>query len=72
MNIQEATNLAMEKGKAIYRRDLKNEGFRGEILPTNDPYHGMLYSIADKKSYKQRWQSMAEDLISNEWFVLGE
>lgn len=72
MNIQEATKLAMEKGKAIYRNDLKNEGLRGEILPTNDSHHGMLYTIPDKKSYKQRWQPSAEDLVSDEWFVTGE
>ena len=72
MNIQEATKLAMKQGKAIYRKDLRNEGLRGEILPTNDPFHVVIYTIADKKSYKQRWQPMAEDLISNEWFVLGE
>lgn len=72
MNIQEATKLAMIKGKAIYRKDLKDEGLRGEILPTNDSYHGMLYTIPDKKSYAQRWEPVAEDLISNEWFVSGE
>lgn len=69
LNIQEATKLAMEKGKSIYRKDLRNEGLRGEILPTNDAYHGMLYTIPDKKSYKQRWQPSAEDLISDEWDV---
>ena len=72
MNIQEETKLAMERGKSIYRKDLRNEGLRGEILPTNDSYHGMLYTIPDKKSYKQRWQPMAEDLISDEWHVVGE
>ncbi|EHL7166296.1 DUF2829 domain-containing protein [Staphylococcus pseudintermedius] len=72
MNIQEATKLAMKKGKSIYRKDLRNKGLRGEILPTNDLYHGMLYTIPDKKSYKQRWQPLAEDLVSDEWFVTGE
>ncbi|MEN3090756.1 MAG: MW1434 family type I TA system toxin [Staphylococcus pseudoxylosus] len=71
MNIQEATKIAMEKGKAMYRRDFKNKGFRGEILPTNSLYHGLLYTIADKKSYKQRWQPMAEDLIADDWEVVG-
>ncbi|EGQ1640686.1 DUF2829 domain-containing protein, partial [Staphylococcus pseudintermedius] len=32
MNIQEATKLAMKKGKSIYRKDLRNKGLRGEIL----------------------------------------
>ena len=75
MNIQEATKLAMKQGKAIYRKDLRNEGLRVEKrLPINSSFltDGMIYTVADKKSYKQRWQPMAEDLISNEWFVLGE
>lgn len=72
MNIQEATKLAMKRGKSIYRKDLRNKGLRGEILPTNDSYHGMLYTIPDKKSYKQSWQPLAEDLVSDEWFVTGE
>ena len=71
MNIQEATKLAMEKGQSIYRKDLRNEGLRGKILPTNDPYHGMLYTIPDKKSYRQRWQPMAEDLLADDWEVVG-
>ena len=54
MNIQEATKLAMKQGKAIYRKDLRNEGLKGEILPTNDPFHGMIYTIADKKSYQTK------------------
>ncbi|MTV23776.1 Thoeris anti-defense Tad2 family protein, partial [Staphylococcus delphini] len=71
MNIQDATKLALEKGKSIYRKDLRNKGLRDEILPTNDPYHGMLYTIPNKKSYKQRWEPLAEDLISDEWLVTG-
>ncbi|WP_346658230.1 hypothetical protein [Staphylococcus sp. IVB6240] len=54
MNIQEATKLAMEKGKAIYRRDMREKGLRGELLPTNDVHHGMLYTVPEKKTYAQR------------------
>ncbi|HCY8319035.1 TPA: DUF2829 domain-containing protein [Staphylococcus aureus] len=72
MNIQEATKLAIQQGKSIYRKDWRNNGLRGELLPTNDTRHGMLYSIPDKKSYTQRWEPLAEDLISNEWLVTGE
>lgn len=71
MNIQEVTKLAMEKGLTIYRRNWREDGLRGELLPTNDAYHGMLYTVPEKKTYAQRWQPSADDLTANDWEVTG-
>ena len=72
MNIQEATKVSMQKGMGMYRKQWREFGLQGELIPTNDPHHGLIYAIPKHKKYFQMVQLMAEDLIANDWIVVGE
>ena len=62
MNIQEATKLAMKNGKPIYRSSefdtFKKPGDNLELLPR-------------QKAFYPLWQPMAEDLLADDWEVVG-
>lgn len=74
MNIQEATKLAMEKGKPIYRSSefetFRKPGDNLELLPTNS--YGYVVVKPRQKSFYPLWQPMAEDLLADDWHVVGE
>lgn len=73
MNIQEATKLSMEKGKPIYRSSefdaLRKPGENLELLPTNS--YGYIVVKPRKKAFYPMWQPMAEELIADDWEVVG-
>lgn len=73
MNIQEATKLAMENGKSIYRSSQFEKdaepGSTVELIPTNS--FGYIVTIARKKAFTPMWQPMAEDLLADDWEVVG-
>lgn len=73
MNIQEATKIAMENGKSIYRKSefdaLRKPGENLELLPTNS--YGYIVVKPRKKAFSPMWQPMAEELISDDWEVVG-
>ena len=57
MNIQEATKLAMERGKPIYRSSTNSYGYV-VVKPR-------------QKAFYPLWQPMAEDLLADDWEVVG-
>ncbi|MCI2941732.1 DUF2829 domain-containing protein [Staphylococcus cohnii] len=73
MNIQKATKLAMESGRTIHRVSefdkSRKSGENLEILPTNT--YGYLVIIPSKKAFYPLWQPMAEDLLADDWEVIG-
>ncbi|PTI22615.1 Thoeris anti-defense Tad2 family protein [Staphylococcus warneri] len=73
MNIQEATKLAMENGKSIYRSSQFDSdvepGSSVELIPTNS--FGYIVTIPRKKAFTPLWQPMAEDLLADDWEVVG-
>lgn len=73
MNIQEATKLAMERGKPIYRSSQFDSdiepGSSVELIPTNT--FGYIVTIPRKKVLTPMWQPMAEDLLADDWEVVG-
>lgn len=73
MNIQEATKLAMENGKSIHRKSefdvLRKPGENLELLPTNS--YGYVVVKPRKKDFYPMWQPMAEELIADDWEVVG-
>lgn len=73
MDIQEATKLAMESGRTIHRISefdkSRKSGENLEILPTNT--YGYLVIIPRKKAFYPLWQPMAEDLLADDWEVIG-
>lgn len=73
MNIQDATKLAMENGRTIHRISEfdknRKTGENLEILPTN--VYGYLIIIPSKKAFYPLWQPMAEDLLADDWEVIG-
>ncbi|MCG1914001.1 Thoeris anti-defense Tad2 family protein [Staphylococcus epidermidis] len=73
MNIQEATKIAMENGKSIHRKSefdvLRKPGDNLELLPTNS--YGYIVVKPRKKAFYPMWQPMAEDLIADDWEVVG-
>lgn len=73
MNIQEATKLAMENGKSIHRKSefdvLRKPGENLELLPTNS--YGYVVVKPRQKAFYPMWQPMAEDLIADDWEIIG-
>ncbi|MGZ9464897.1 Thoeris anti-defense Tad2 family protein [Staphylococcus epidermidis] len=73
MNIQEATKLAMENGKSIHRKSefdvLRKPGENLELLPTNS--YGYVVVKPRQKAFYPLWQPMAEDLIADDWEIIG-
>ena len=73
MNIQEATKLSMKNGKPIYRSSefdtFKKPGDNLELLPTNS--YGYVVVKPRKKAFYPMWQPMAEDLMADDWEVVG-
>lgn len=73
MNIQEATKLAMEKGTSIYRSSefdrYGKPGSTVEFLPTNS--HGYILIVPREKAFTPMWNPMAEDLLADDWKVVG-
>ncbi|MGD3155768.1 MW1434 family type I TA system toxin [Staphylococcus warneri] len=73
MNIQEATKLAMENGKSIYRSSefeiFRKPGDNLELLPTNS--YGYVVVKPRQKAFYPLWQPMAEDLLADDWEVVG-
>ncbi|UJA41853.1 MW1434 family type I TA system toxin [Staphylococcus epidermidis] len=73
MNIQEATKIAMENGKSIYRKSefdaLRKPGENLELLPTNS--YKYIVVKPRKKAFYPMWQPMAEELIADDWEVVG-
>ncbi|WP_017465022.1 Thoeris anti-defense Tad2 family protein [Staphylococcus epidermidis] len=73
MNIQEATKLAMENGKSIHRKSefdvLRKPGDNLELLPTNS--YGYIVIKPRNKAFYPMWQPMAEDLIADDWEIIG-
>lgn len=73
MNIQEATKIAMENGKSIHRKSefdvLRKPGENLELLPTNS--YGYVVVKPRQKAFYPMWQPMAEDLIADDWEVVG-
>ncbi|MBM0800387.1 DUF2829 domain-containing protein [Staphylococcus epidermidis] len=73
MNIQEATKIAMENGKPIYRSSefdvLRKPGENLELLPTNS--YGYIVIKPRNKAFYPMWQPMAEDLIADDWEIIG-
>ncbi|WP_426458457.1 Thoeris anti-defense Tad2 family protein [Staphylococcus nepalensis] len=69
MNIQEATKLAMEKGKPIYREEWEADDFSVAVrlLPTNE--FGYITVSNQNKDFIPLWQPMAEDLLANDWSI---
>lgn len=73
MNIQEATKIAMENGKSIHRKSefdvLRKPGENLELLPTNS--YGYVVVKPRQKAFYPMWQPMAEDLIADDWEIIG-
>ncbi|MCG1374807.1 DUF2829 domain-containing protein [Staphylococcus epidermidis] len=73
MNIQEATKIAMENGKSIHRKSefdvLRKPGENLELLPTNS--YGYVVVKPRQKAFYPLWQPMAEDLIADDWEIIG-
>ena len=73
MNIQEATKVAMENGKSIHRKSefdvLRKPGENLELLPTNS--YGYVVVKPRQKAFYPLWQPMAEDLIADDWEIIG-
>ena len=73
MNIQEATKLSMKKGKSIYCSSefetFRKPGDNLELLPTNS--YGYIVVKPRKKAFYPMWQPMAEELIADDWEVVG-
>ncbi|MCL9969796.1 DUF2829 domain-containing protein [Anoxybacillus kestanbolensis] len=77
MNIQEATKLALEKGLCITRTGDELYKFM-RIKPTDTPDCCIVFPspeyerIAGKKiSPAKRWNPKAEDLLADDWIVIG-
>ena len=66
MNIQAATQKALESGGRITRR-LWNGSFH--IRPTDGPDCCICY--AEGKRCAPRWNPYAEDLVADDWEVTG-
>ncbi|MFI3546901.1 MW1434 family type I TA system toxin [Mammaliicoccus sciuri] len=68
MNIQDATKMAMQEGKAIQR---KSDNSVGAILPSNLTRYQCLIVSNIYKSKGQiahaRWQPSADDLLADDW-----
>lgn len=73
MNIQEATKIAMENGKSIHRKSefdvLRKPGENLELLSTNS--YGYVVVKPRQKAFYPMWQPMAEDLIADDWEIIG-
>lgn len=69
MNIQEATKLAMETGTSIYRSSQFDKGSQINFIPTNA--HGYIIYSYYEKAFTPMWQPMAEDLLADDWKVVG-
>ena len=73
MNIQEATKLSMKNGKPIHRKSefdvLRKPGENLELLPTNS--YGYVVVKPRQKAFYPMWQPMAEDLLADDWEVVG-
>ena len=73
MNIQEATKIAMKNGKPIHRKSefdvLRKPGENLELLPTNS--YGYVVVKPRQKAFYPMWQPMAEDLIADDWEIIG-
>lgn len=68
MDIKEATILAMNKGKYMYRKSEKEEGIDVNVLPTNTWDCCILISDSTDKVGK-RWNPTADDLMADDWEV---
>lgn len=71
MNIQEATKIAMEKGKAIYREAWFDEELRPSEIINLIPTNTFGYIVFVDQTFTPMWNPKAEDLISNDWIVPG-
>ncbi|WP_150887900.1 Thoeris anti-defense Tad2 family protein [Staphylococcus auricularis] len=69
MNIQEATKLAMEKRKGIRRYSRFKDGSQLYLIPTN--FCGYILYQSQEKVFTPMWQPMAEDLLADDWEVMG-
>ncbi|EOJ20303.1 MW1434 family type I TA system toxin [Enterococcus faecalis] len=68
MNIQEAVEVAISKGKYIYRQSEREEGIEVNIFPTNTWDCCILISKGTEKVGK-RWNPSANDLMANDWQI---
>lgn len=71
MNIQEATKLAMKELLTMTRKEWK-ESHQAQVLPTNDSFLNCILSSNDGKCLVRYWQPSADDLMADDWHVVGE
>lgn len=71
MNIQEATELAMKKGKPIYREAWFNERLEPSEIIKLIPTNAFGYLVFVNQTFTPMWNPKAEDLISDDWIVPG-
>ncbi|HDP1995946.1 TPA: MW1434 family type I TA system toxin [Staphylococcus aureus] len=70
MNIREATKMSMRLGRDIYRKSQYE--LRVTLIPSN--VHGYIAVVregSNKRSLTPWWQPTAEDLLAEDWVVLG-
>ncbi|EGQ0540415.1 MW1434 family type I TA system toxin [Staphylococcus aureus] len=70
MNIREATKMSMRLGRDIYRKSQYE--LRVTLIPSNT--HGYIAVVregSNKSSLTPWWQPTAEDLLAEDWVVLG-
>ena len=70
LNIQEATGIAMKTGKTIRRSNQFCDGSEAQLIPTN--ICGYILYFPQKQVFTPMWNPMAEDLLADDWEVLGD
>lgn len=70
MNIVDAAREALNRGCCMARRAWGNT-YRFRVEPTNTPDLCVCHSKA-MKNPSRGWQPSAEDLMGNDWYLLGK
>lgn len=70
MNIKEAIDEAMPKGRSITRISWEKEHMLLYIIPTNT-ISGMILTTVGKKDAGVGWQPEAQDLQATDWITRG-
>jgi hypothetical protein len=68
MSISEATKKALESGRGITRHKIKQEHDLW-FLPTKTILGYLI--ITSDRDICSRWQPTAEDILADDWFVVG-
>lgn len=69
MRIDEAAKLALDRKCCMARRSWMSE-YRPRIEPTDTPDCCIFHSRATQNP-RRGWQPAAEDLIADDWYLLG-